>query len=157
MFKKILVAVGGSDASLEPARVGGRLAAELGAELVIVTARQDPSGVLGEPFYSQTLDHRLDDTDHILANARRVAEEQRAKVSRVESIDGGAAQSILAAAEHGDFTLIVVGTRGRNRLESALLGSVSASVAAHSHVPVLVVPATVTEEVRQPAFAYAAG
>jgi nucleotide-binding universal stress UspA family protein len=157
MFKKILVAVGGGDASLEPARVGGRLAAELGAELVIINVRHDPPRVLGEPFYSESLEHRLEGTDHILMNARRVAEEQRATVARLESLDGSAADSILSVAEHGDFTLIVVGTRGRNRLETALLGSVSAAVAAHSQVPVLVVPAAVTEEVKQPALAYAAG
>jgi nucleotide-binding universal stress UspA family protein len=157
MFKKILVAVGGGDASLEPARVGGRLAAELGAELVIVNVRHDVQRVLGEPFYSDSPGRRLDDTGHILANARRVAEEQRARVASVESIEGSAAESIVTMAEHGDFTLIVVGTRGRNRLQSALLGSVSASVAAHSHVPVLVVPATVTEEVPQAVLAYAAG
>ena len=132
MFKKILVAVGGGDASLEPARVGGRLAAELGAELVIVNVRHDPPQVLGEPFYSDSLERRLEDTDHILLQRRRVAEEQRATVARVESLEGQLRRVIVSMAEHGGFTLIVVGTRGRNRLESALLGSVSASVAAHS-------------------------
>jgi nucleotide-binding universal stress UspA family protein len=157
MFKRILVAVGGGDASLEPARVAGRLAAEMGAQLVIVNVRHDPPHVLGEPFYSESLERRLQDTEHMLLNARRVAQEQRATVASVETIEGSAAEAIVRMAEHGGFTLIVVGTRGRNRLESALLGSVSASVAAHSRVPVLIVPAAVTEEVRQPAFAYAAG
>jgi nucleotide-binding universal stress UspA family protein len=157
MFKKILVAVGGGGASLEPARVGGRLAAELGAELVIVTVQHDPPHVLGEPLHSDSPARPSDGADHILLNASRVAQEQRATVARVESIEGSAADCIVRMAEHGGFTLIVVGTRGRNRLESALLGSVSASVAAHSHVPVLVVPAAVSEEVRQPAMAYAAG
>jgi nucleotide-binding universal stress UspA family protein len=157
MFNKILVAVGGGDASLEPARVGGRLAADLGAELVIINVRHDPPPVLGEPFYADSLERRLDDAEHVLHNARRIAEEQRARVIATETLEGSAAGTILAMAEHGDFTLIVVGNRGRNRLESALLGSVSASVAAHSHVPVLVVPATVTERAAQCVPAYAAG
>ena len=46
--------------------------------------------------------------------------------------------ALLAAA--GGADLLVVGTRGRGAVESALLGSVSAYAVHHSRVPVTVVP-----------------
>lgn len=51
---------------------------------------------------------------------------------------GGGAQVLLAEAKGAD--LLVVGTRGRGRLASVLLGSVSRRVAAEAACPVIVVP-----------------
>jgi nucleotide-binding universal stress UspA family protein len=51
---------------------------------------------------------------------------------------GGGAQVLLAAADGAD--LLVVGSRGRGRLASVLLGSVSRRVAAEAACPVIVVP-----------------
>jgi nucleotide-binding universal stress UspA family protein len=51
---------------------------------------------------------------------------------------GGGAQVLLAAADGAD--LLVVGSRGRGRLASVLLGSVSRRVAAEATCPVIVVP-----------------
>jgi nucleotide-binding universal stress UspA family protein len=58
MFEKILVAIGGPDPSLEPARVAGRLAASLRARLTIVAVYRSTSGLLGEPAYSESLVQR---------------------------------------------------------------------------------------------------
>ncbi|MEA2025760.1 MAG: universal stress protein [Chloroflexota bacterium] len=51
---------------------------------------------------------------------------------------GRAADVILALAEQTDVELIVLGSRGHGTLETMLLGSVSAEVVDHAHVPVLV-------------------
>jgi len=48
MFGKILVAVGGDDASLEPARVGGRLAGLLRAQLTLLSVKRSTAEALGE-------------------------------------------------------------------------------------------------------------
>ncbi|HEX3265032.1 MAG TPA: universal stress protein [Candidatus Limnocylindrales bacterium] len=53
--------------------------------------------------------------------------------------DPGPAIVEAARAEHAD--LVVVGTRGRNRLERAVLGSVSDHVVRNAHCPVLIVRA----------------
>jgi nucleotide-binding universal stress UspA family protein len=49
-------------------------------------------------------------------------------------------RAILDTAEEVDAGLIVVGSRGRSEIRSAVLGSVSHGLVNHSHRPVLVVP-----------------
>jgi nucleotide-binding universal stress UspA family protein len=152
MFDKILVAVGGADASYEPARVAGRLASLLGAELTIVSVQRHTADALGEPYYSRMLTDRLEESEATLNRARRTAEAEGAVVTGLEALDGPAAERILDVARIGGFNMIVMGTRRLGRLQSAILGSVSAAVAAHSQVPVMVgpEPAAVEPEPRVP-------
>lgn len=58
--------------------------------------------------------------------------------SRVRAVHafGGAAQELVDASMTAD--LVVLGTRGRGRARSALIGSVSSAVAAHAYCPVVV-------------------
>lgn len=58
--------------------------------------------------------------------------------SRVRAVHafGGAAHELVDASMTAD--LVVLGTRGRGRARSALVGSVSAAVAAHAYCPVVV-------------------
>ena len=52
---------------------------------------------------------------------------------------GSPADAIIEVAKDGGYDLIVMGTHGRGRLATALLGSVSNAVAARAGRPVLVV------------------
>lgn len=52
----------------------------------------------------------------------------------------GAAKTILDVADTLDARLIVCGQRGRGPLRTALLGSVSHTLAAHTRRPVLIAP-----------------
>jgi nucleotide-binding universal stress UspA family protein len=47
---------------------------------------------------------------------------------------------LLELADEHEAEAVVVGARGVGRVESALLGSVSASLLGHAHLPVLIVP-----------------
>lgn len=49
-------------------------------------------------------------------------------------------RAILDAAEEHDARVIVLGSRGRSAIESAVLGSVAYRVVHHARCPVLVVP-----------------
>jgi nucleotide-binding universal stress UspA family protein len=60
---------------------------------------------------------------------------------RVELAKEGAARTIIDVADELDARLVVCGRRGRGAITSALLGSVSHAVLAHSGRPVLIVPA----------------
>jgi nucleotide-binding universal stress UspA family protein len=141
MFDKLLVAVGGHDPSFEPARVAGQLAARLGAQLTIVAVHRSTSGLLGEPAYSENLIPRLAEAQEMLERARELASaEGLAQPIELESLEGDPIDRIVGLARDGDFGMIVMGTHRRGRIGAALLGSVSAAVAARAGRPVLVVP-----------------
>src|SRR5699024_7202968 len=54
------------------------------------------------------------------------------------SVSGDAAGVLVKESETA--SLVVVGKRGRSRFAGRFLGSTSASLAAHAHCPVLIVP-----------------
>jgi nucleotide-binding universal stress UspA family protein len=140
MFKRILAAVGGTDASLEPARLAAQLAQHDGAGLTIVSVHRAASPVLGEPNYSDIVLHRLGEAKQVLERARQVARAEGVEQPELQTIEGDPAEAIVEIARSGGYDLIVTGTHRRGRLGTALLGSVSHAVAARAGRPVLVVP-----------------
>ena len=140
MLKKILVAVGGDDASLEPARVAGRLAAQCGAPLTIISVKRPVPDALGEPFYSRADIAELTRASQLLETARRVAMAAGAEQAEVEWLEGDAAERIARYATSGGFDLLVIGSRHRELLPSRPPASVSAAVAASASVPLMIVP-----------------
>ena len=140
MFAKILVAVGGNDASIEPARVAGRLAAVTSATVTIVTVAHAAPSSLGEPYLTRYENKEISGAQGLLDEARLAALAEGAPEVETEWIEGMAAERIVEFAEKHDFSMIVLGNRRRGRLQSAILGSVSAGVASHSRVPVVIAP-----------------
>jgi nucleotide-binding universal stress UspA family protein len=80
--------------------------------------------------------------------AQRIAEEGAAgartrgynAVARIAQSDQSVAKTIGEVAEEIGAGLIVCGQRGRGTVSSALLGSVSHALAAHTRRPVLIAP-----------------
>jgi nucleotide-binding universal stress UspA family protein len=138
-FRRILVAVDGSDHAFDGVRVAARLAAALSGQLTLMTAYHAPSDALGEPNYSRALGEALGAAQRLLEEARGVALNAGGPEPQVEWLAGPPAETIVETARAGDYDLVVMGIRGRGRLGAALLGSVSSSVAAHAGRPVLVV------------------
>jgi len=146
MFKRILVATDGSELAEKAVSKAIDLATEQDAELTAFTvvrhqAKDRMDGALGfEAKEAERIEARRAEEARTMldavvkrAEARgvRVVNSTVVKSSRV-------AESILAAAaEHGS-DLIVMATHGRTGLKSAVLGSETAHVLAHSEVPVLV-------------------
>ena len=139
LFKHILVPVDGSDHALDAARMAARLASVLGARLMLLTVYHGPSAALGEPIYSKALGEVLDEAKRTVERAKQVVLDARGPEPETEWLDGHAADTIISTAQAGGYDLVVMGTRGRGRLEAALLGSVSSTVAARAGRPVLIV------------------
>jgi nucleotide-binding universal stress UspA family protein len=140
MFSRILVATDGSVHSRHAALTAAGLARALGASLTLLDVYKMPPGFEGEPDYSRDLETTLLSARVLLEAEAAAIEANGGPPAEMEAIGGRQpGQTIVDAAASGQYDLVVMGTRGLGRLGSTLLGSVSAHVAAHSPIPVLVV------------------
>jgi len=140
MFKRILVATDGSVHSRRAALTAAELARALGASLTLLAVYHQPPDFEGEPDYSRDLDAALHGTRTLLEAEAAAIQADGGPPAETEAIGGShPGQTIVDATASGQYDLLVMGTRGLGRLGSTLLGSVSAHVAAHSPIPVLVV------------------
>ena len=141
----IVVSVDDSDGARAALGVAGDLAEALGSTLVLVhvAPRTEAPGVSTAPAGQQRLrEAELEDARELL---QRVASEaglgdevqQRAEI-------GEAADRIVTLCTELDASFVVLGSRGRGGLKSAVLGSVSHKVASHAPCPVVIVPPDAT-------------
>jgi nucleotide-binding universal stress UspA family protein len=121
MSELLLCAVDGSDASDRVLDTAGWLSGALGARLLVVHVADDDED--GGASLRTTVRRALPGTP-----------------ADVRVVKGSPARAIMDAAEDADAELVVVGSRGRGPLRSALLGSVSHDVTVGSTRPVIVVP-----------------
>jgi nucleotide-binding universal stress UspA family protein len=138
-FKRILVAVDGSEVSLKAADHASRIAkyedASLSALYVIPTPGFEISGDMAD-FYEQ---------------ARKPAKKWMREVENVAATHGmsirtdilvgalSVIDAILGYAENQSIDLIVTGHRGRTQSSKLLLGSVAAGLVEYAQCPVLMV------------------
>ncbi len=143
MVETVVIAVDGSEAAREAVRIGLDLAEGLGAEAVFVHAsgslarRVFDSGAEGEVVAPQQLDAVLHDANE-LAKARDV--KTKFEVWPADGIED-VAGVVTAVADAHRPSLIVVGSRGRGAVSSAVLGSVSRAILGTTDLPVVVVHA----------------
>lgn len=143
VFNRILVATDGSVPSRRAALTAAELARSLGASLTLLAAYQVPPGFEGEPGYSTDLDAALGAADALLEAEAAAILASGGPAAATEAIGGRSPEQVIVdAAASTQFDLLVMGTRGLGRLGRTLLGSVSAHVAAHSPIPVLIVHGT---------------
>ena len=90
------------------------------------------------PRAEQGVDHEAEQ-EQLLAEARKLVGERGRSAATLRR-RGNPARELMEAAREMEADLVVVGSRGRGALFSAVLGSVSAEVAAASDYPVVVVP-----------------
>ena len=148
MFQKILVGVDGSESALQAVDVAANLAEAFDGQLVLLHVVQVSA------IAEQAL--KISATAHLAENPKGIMERlsqevldgarERAcgvglteqKISTVTA-DGNQARELIKIARHENVDLIVVGSRGRGRLEGLLLGSVSQKVSALSPCPCMIV------------------
>ena len=138
---RILVAVDSSEDSDSVAQAAAHLFGEGPAHYVVLSVVEPPAGPGTEPGLEGEIvkaEHeRLDSLHSHLVQAHFGG------MGNIQSmvLDGRAAQTICAQAESLAVDVIVMGSRGRGKLESALLGSVSEDVIHGTNVPVVIVKA----------------
>jgi nucleotide-binding universal stress UspA family protein len=139
---KILLATDGSAGSVDAARRAAGMARAFGAQLHVVhvmpTMRpQHPSGAYAEELGMHEED--LPWAQELLDGQVRKLEEGGATVAKAYLGEGQPDAEVVALAEDIGADMIVVGSKGLGSLRRRSIGSVSSSVAAHAHCPVLVV------------------
>ena len=135
---RLLLATDLSPASERAADEAIRLAAESGAQLVVLSI-VDP-GRLRLP--GGLIVRRVDqERARIEAGVQRLV--RRARAARVRATflvwEGDPAEAILAASDAENVDMIVLGSHGRGRLGRLVLGSVSARVSEEARCRVVVV------------------
>lgn len=140
IFHRIVVPTDFSTCSEEAWRLGRRVAAATGGELIL-------THVLSEaPLYGESL---MTDLRHVYEEARKwaeatletwVAEARAAGLTARPALRTGAAhREVVALATDERADLIVIGTHGRGGVDRALLGSVADRVVRLAPCPVLTV------------------
>ena len=136
----VLAGYDGSDHGLRAARFAAALAAQLSRDLVLVHVAK-PGDEVVRP------DRELAGELYAAAAAAPRGEAGRSLDLSVSVVreSGDPADVLVRVARERAAALIFTGTRGRNALSSALLGSVSAGVVAVADRPVALVPASVRD------------
>jgi nucleotide-binding universal stress UspA family protein len=138
MFKNILIAVDGSEHALRAARVAGEMARCMQADLRVVTVFDPIPAYLGQPNLEDVLVERLNHAEKALKDALQEIGTIPGKLTQ-ETLQGPAAEAILAVIDAREIDLVVMGVRGLGRLGSLFLGSQSQKVVGHATCPVLLV------------------
>lgn len=145
MFQNILCPVDGSEASHRAARAAMDLARKYGGRLRLlhvvpvnlVDLLANRPSMAEVDLLPKEVERRLAREGESLLESVRAELEGFDAVETVQ-LEGVPGEVICAEAQQAD--MVVMGSRGRGRLQGLLMGSVSQYVASHCHRPVLIVP-----------------
>jgi nucleotide-binding universal stress UspA family protein len=139
MFPKILVGVDGSESALKAVDLAAALSKADNAQLILVHVVQI-SAIADQVLKMSATEHLKKNpkgimeklSQNVLDQTRKRARQAGASDAQITSVttDGDQARQLIQAAKRRKVNLIVLGSRGRGRLEGLLLGSVSQKVAA---------------------------
>lgn len=140
-FKRILVAVDGSENSIRAVETAKNLAEEGMQQIGLIHVVQPVYQTVGSYGYvdvSTMITTQTETGQRILAEAKELINDVGVEVD-TRLVVGRRGQEICKFAKSGEYDLIVMGRRGLGRLEEVVLGSVSEYVVRHSDLPVLIV------------------
>jgi nucleotide-binding universal stress UspA family protein len=141
-FRRILVAINGSERSARALNLAIRMARNEGAELTVLHVN-----VVSRSFYSGEGGHRLSEIEgktrmegeRIMTGALTEAMRKgmKPKTALLSAIDTPA-PAIVRYARESKIDLVVVGTRGFRGLRRIFIGSIASEIIRDSPCPVLV-------------------
>ena len=148
-FSKILVAIDGSQPSIDAADYAIKLAKKDNSELIAITVldistpKRLSSSFITAPTYGlKELEEERKEAQQWLDTIAKRVEKRENSIFKSEIIEDSISRvgsSIVDYAEHENVDLIVIGTRGRTGFKRLLLGSVASDVVTYAHCPVMVV------------------
>ena len=140
LFSKILVAIDGSDASMDAAEYAISLSKEYNnAELYALHVIRADVDLFGPHETSEFMTTMRNEGEKYLNKVRLKANEKNIQIKTEIISSTNIAGGIVDYAEENKIDLIVIGTRGRTGFKKLLLGSVASHVVTYAHCPVLVV------------------
>jgi nucleotide-binding universal stress UspA family protein len=142
MFRRILVAVDGSETSNKALVLALQMAAQKGGKVRLVHALDELAQVRGHPHSAQLRSVVREEGERILLRALAIADaaEMPADTRLLEAPDDRRLGELVAdEAREWGADLVVVGTHGRRGVQRALLGSGAEQIIRLAPVPVLVV------------------
>ncbi len=139
LFKRILVAVDGSSASLHALKETCRLARAEHGSITVLSVMPPYDGELRLVGVRNISALMQAPVEKALADAVRVAEAEGITV-RTLAAQGEPYEEITVLAEDEWYDVIVLGVKGHNLSETVLMGSVTARVIGHAKTNVLVIP-----------------
>ncbi len=143
MFKHILLPVDGSPTAARAVETALAIAEAFKSAVTLIYVI-DPyafTGIGTDLSYGQAeyLSAATAEGNESLKQARQVFEARGIEASSAVVEGHAVYRAILDAAVAANADLVVMGSHGRHGLEKLILGSVTAQVLAHAHLPVLVV------------------
>ncbi|MGB0029400.1 MAG: universal stress protein [Nitrososphaeraceae archaeon] len=143
-FPKILVAVDGSEASIDAAKYATQIASRYDSDLIALYVILSDISIFG-PDTPPHINVLKQQAQEVLDKVKGISMDSvgnRDRKFRIRSELIGSASAvggIVGFAEKENVDLIVVGTRGRSGFKKLLLGSVASGVVSYAHCPVLIV------------------
>ncbi|WP_242282143.1 universal stress protein [Bacillus cereus group sp. BfR-BA-01346] len=138
MYKKILLAVDGSEHSLRATQEAIKIASLANERTVEIVLVVDYAKAKNEVIHAQGKEEL-----ELFRRKRLLPIEEKLKANRisyeVKILHGEPGPTIVEHANKGHFELVVLGSRGLNALQEMVLGSVSHKVAKRVQCPVLIV------------------
>lgn len=142
-YRKILVAVDGSESSNNALRESFKLATNEKSWITVVSVVPEYKGDLDLVAIGNIMASLRKPCEDALSAADKLAKAEGALIKTVCE-EGEPYERIIDLAEAENCDLIIMGRRGRRHLERALIGSVTERVIGYSHIDVLIVPRNTT-------------
>jgi nucleotide-binding universal stress UspA family protein len=138
-YRKILVAIDGSESSRNALQQAFRLAIDEKCWITVTSVIPPYTGDLDLTTVGDIQASLARPCQEALREATRIAEEERALIKTICD-EGETYERIVDLADAENCGIIVMGRRGAARFERTLMGSVTARVIGHTQRDVLVVP-----------------
>lgn len=138
-ISKILVAIDGSDESMDAADQAISISKEYNAELYALHVIRADVDLFGPHETSEFMTNMRNEGEKYLNKVKLKANEKNIQIKTEFVSSMNISGGILDYAEENNFDLIVIGTKGRSGFKRLLLGSVASHVITYTHCPVLVV------------------